>query len=77
MQKDILDNFILVQSDLFTPLTRTPWAGSKISENYKNHSSSRSLKLRLVNLGNFLVILSLVLKLKEQIIPLTIYLKNS
>ena len=36
MQKDILDNFILVQSDLFTPLTRTPWAGSKIVQNYKS-----------------------------------------
>ena len=36
MEKTILDNIILVQSNLFTPLTRTPWAGSKIIENYKN-----------------------------------------
>ena len=37
MKKTILDNVILVQSDLFTPLTRTPWAGGKIVANYKNH----------------------------------------
>lgn len=36
MEKTILDNIILVQSNLFTPLTRTPWAGSKIIDNYKN-----------------------------------------
>ena len=37
MKKELLDNFILVQSDLFTPLTRTPWAGKKIVENYKKN----------------------------------------